>query len=189
MGLRCSERTPSQPTDGRGVRRIEARLNRAKRALRKLKTYLGRVIRDIARKIDGNHWLEGKLARLLALSPPGARSGARAARPQGVQPARARVERIGKGKPHKPYEFGVKVSVATTLKHHSASSRGYAGPSIASRQALRSVMLSMTPRRRHPPVSPQTPTPQKKTPTLARPGTRLDAAVTQPCDLGTVISQ
>jgi hypothetical protein len=23
---------------------------------------------------------------------------------------------IGKGKPHKPYEFGVKVSVATTLK-------------------------------------------------------------------------
>jgi len=27
------------------------------------------------------------------------------------------VECIGKGKPHKPYEFGVKVSVATTLKH------------------------------------------------------------------------
>jgi hypothetical protein len=26
------------------------------------------------------------------------------------------VECIGKGKPHKPYEFGVKVSVATTLK-------------------------------------------------------------------------
>jgi hypothetical protein len=24
---------------------------------------------------------------------------------------------IGKGKPHKPYEFGVKVSVATTVKH------------------------------------------------------------------------
>ena len=42
--------------------------NRAKRALRKLKTYLGRVIRDIARKIDGNHGLEAKFARLLALS-------------------------------------------------------------------------------------------------------------------------
>ena len=27
------------------------------------------------------------------------------------------VECIGKGKAHKPYEFGVKVSVATTLKH------------------------------------------------------------------------
>jgi hypothetical protein len=31
---------------------------RANRALRKLKTYLGRVIRDFARKIDGNPWLE-----------------------------------------------------------------------------------------------------------------------------------
>lgn len=30
--------------------------NRAKRALRKLKTYLGRVIRDVTRKIDGNAW-------------------------------------------------------------------------------------------------------------------------------------
>ena len=27
------------------------------------------------------------------------------------------VECIGKGKPHRPYEFGVKVSVATTLNH------------------------------------------------------------------------
>jgi IS5 family transposase len=26
-------------------------------------------------------------------------------------------ECIGKGKAHKPYEFGVKVSVATTMKH------------------------------------------------------------------------
>src|SRR5215471_9752903 len=37
--------------------------NRANKALRKLKTYLGRVIRDITRKIAGDHWLEGKLAR------------------------------------------------------------------------------------------------------------------------------
>jgi IS5 family transposase len=27
------------------------------------------------------------------------------------------VECIGKGKAHKPYEFGVKVSVATTVRH------------------------------------------------------------------------
>jgi transposase, IS5 family len=59
--------------------------NRAKRALRKLKTYLGRIIRDIARKIDGDPWREAKFARLLALA--GARSGTRAARPQGLQPA------------------------------------------------------------------------------------------------------
>ena len=31
---------------------------RANRALKKLRTYLGRVIRDIARKIEGDWWLE-----------------------------------------------------------------------------------------------------------------------------------
>src|SRR5271167_2998725 len=41
---------------------------RANRALRKLKTYLGRVIRDIARKIDGDHRLEASFALLLSLS-------------------------------------------------------------------------------------------------------------------------
>jgi transposase, IS5 family len=41
---------------------------RANKALRKLKTYLGRVIRDIARKIDGDHGLEGSFAHLLSLS-------------------------------------------------------------------------------------------------------------------------
>jgi len=32
--------------------------NRAKRMLKKLRTYLGRVIRDITRKIEGNSGLE-----------------------------------------------------------------------------------------------------------------------------------
>jgi IS5 family transposase len=36
---------------------------------------------------------------------------------QGLQPTCPEVECIGKGKPLKSYEFGVKVSVATTLKH------------------------------------------------------------------------
>src|SRR5471032_429760 len=40
---------------------------RANRALRTLKTYLGRVIRDITRKIDGDDGLEGSLAHLLSL--------------------------------------------------------------------------------------------------------------------------
>jgi IS5 family transposase len=39
---------------------------RANRALRKLKTYLGRVIRDISRKIEGNPYLETVFARPLA---------------------------------------------------------------------------------------------------------------------------
>ena len=41
---------------------------RANRALRKLKTYLGRVIRDITRKIDGDPWRQAKFAWLLNLA-------------------------------------------------------------------------------------------------------------------------
>ena len=89
---------------------------RAGKALRKLKTYLGRVIRDIARKIDGEPPLETAFARLLSLARR-VRDQERGQRGPKVYSLHApEVECIGKGKPHKPYEFGVKVSVATTLK-------------------------------------------------------------------------
>src|SRR5471030_95622 len=42
---------------------------RANRALRTLKTYLGRVIRDITRKIDSDPALEAAFAHLLSLAP------------------------------------------------------------------------------------------------------------------------
>jgi transposase, IS5 family len=90
--------------------------DRARRALRKLKTYLGRVIRDVIRKIEENPWLEAKFARMLILAQrvlaqqPGQRG------PKVYSLHAPEVECIGKGKPHKPYEFGVKVSLATTLK-------------------------------------------------------------------------
>jgi IS5 family transposase len=91
--------------------------DRAKKALRKLKTYLGRVMRDIARKIDGDLRLETAFARLLSLARR-VRDQERGQRGPKVYSLHApEVECIGKGKPHKPYEFGVKVSVATTLKH------------------------------------------------------------------------
>ena len=91
--------------------------NRANKALRKLKTYLGRVIRDIARKIEGDHRLEGGFALLLSLARR-VREQVRGQRGPKVYSLHApEVECIGKGKAHKPYEFGVKVSVATTLKH------------------------------------------------------------------------
>src|ERR1700716_3294531 len=103
---------------------------RANRALRTLKTYLGRVIRDIARKIDGDHGLEGSFAHLLSLSRR-VREQERGQRGAKVYSLHApEVECIGKGKPHKPYEFGVKVSVATPLKH----SKG--GQFVAHVQAL-----------------------------------------------------
>jgi IS5 family transposase len=41
---------------------------RANRSLRKLRTYLGRVIRDIGRKIDGNELLQTAFVRSLALA-------------------------------------------------------------------------------------------------------------------------
>jgi transposase, IS5 family len=91
--------------------------NRARRALRKLKTYLGRVIRDIDRKVDGDPWLESKVARLIGLARR-VRDQERGQRGPKVYSLHApEVECIGKGKPHRPYEFGVKVSVATTLRH------------------------------------------------------------------------
>jgi IS5 family transposase len=91
--------------------------NRANRALRKLKTYLGRVIRDITRRIDGDPWLEEMFAHLLSLARR-VRDQERGQRGPKVYSLHApEVECIGKGKAHKPYEFGVKVSVATTLKH------------------------------------------------------------------------
>ena len=50
---------------------------RANRALKKLRTYLGRVIRDVGRKIEGNGALEA------------ARAEATSARTEGLFPARA----------------------------------------------------------------------------------------------------
>jgi transposase, IS5 family len=90
---------------------------RANKALRKLRTYLGRVIRDITRKIDSDHGLEAAFARLLSLARR-LRAQERGQRGPKIYSLHApEVECIGKGKAHKPYEFGVKVSVATTLRH------------------------------------------------------------------------
>src|SRR3984957_660268 len=103
---------------------------RANRALRTIRTYLGRVIRDIGRKIRGEKALEALLAHELTL--------ARRVREQ-RQHQRGRkvyllhapeVECIGKGKAHRPYEFGVKVSLATTLN------RSKGGQFIAHAKAL-----------------------------------------------------
>src|SRR3954453_17687992 len=83
-----------------------------------------------ARKIDGDHGLEGSFAHLLSLARR-VRAQERGQRGPKVYSLHApEVECIGKGKAHKPYEFGVKVSVATTLKH----SKG--GQFVAHAQAL-----------------------------------------------------
>lgn len=86
-------------------------MKRAKKSMRKLHTYLGRLIRDVERKASemGEELLEAFLKakriyhqktkdthKLLSWHAP-------------------EVECISKGKPHKPYEFGCKVSVISTV--------------------------------------------------------------------------
>jgi len=90
---------------------------RAGKALRKLRTYLGRVIRDIRRKIADDGSLREGFLRPLYLAER-VLSQDRRQRGRKVYSLHApEVECIGKGKANKPYEFGVKVSVATTVKH------------------------------------------------------------------------
>jgi transposase, IS5 family len=91
---------------------------RANRALKTLRTYLGRVIRDITRKIEGDAWLEQVVFKDILARARRVRDQKQRQRGPKVYSLHApEVECIGKGKAHRPYEFGVKVSVATTLRH------------------------------------------------------------------------
>src|SRR4051812_32329258 len=74
-----------------------------------------RVIRDITRKIRGDEALESVFARPLSLARR-VKDQRQCERGRKVYSLHApEVECIGKGKAHRPYEFGVKVSVATPL--------------------------------------------------------------------------
>ena len=88
---------------------------RANRALRKLKTYLGRTIRDIGRQIAGEEDLKAIFLRPLHLASRVLEQNRRQRGGKVYSLHAPEVECIGKGKTHAPYEFGVKVSVATTL--------------------------------------------------------------------------
>lgn len=91
-------------------------MKRARRQLRKLRTYLGRVTRDISRKIAGNAYLEEQFSQLLNTANQ-LLDEIRYKRGRTIFSIHAKeVECIGKGKAHRPYEFGVKVSVVATNK-------------------------------------------------------------------------
>ena len=90
---------------------------RANRTLKKLRTYLGRVIRDIGRKIEGDSGHEAAFAQPLLLARRVREQQQRQRGPKVYSLHAPEVECIGKGKAHRPYEFGVKVSVATTISH------------------------------------------------------------------------
>ncbi len=88
---------------------------RARRELKFLRTRLGRIIRDIRRKIEGNAGLEDRFAPLLDLAVRVMQQDHRQ-RGQKVYALHApEVECIGKGKARSPYEFGCKVSVVTPV--------------------------------------------------------------------------
>jgi len=85
---------------------------RMHRQLRKLRTYVGRLIRDIRRKV---HHIDDTLANMLTLSnrvyqqkPKDSHKLYSLHEPE--------VQCISKGKAHKRYEFGQKVAIATTNK-------------------------------------------------------------------------
>ena len=83
--------------------------NRARKAIKKLKTFLGRIVRELERKLNSEqktifepHLLQAKMllagVKIYSLHEP-------------------EVEAISKGKMHKRYEYGVKVSVVTTRRN------------------------------------------------------------------------
>ena len=88
-------------------------MKRARREIRRLKTYLGRVFRDVRRKIEGRpevveHFAEAlaRVERLLAQQRHDKNKLYALHAPE--------VACIAKGKAHKKYEFGAKVAVAVT---------------------------------------------------------------------------
>lgn len=97
-------------------RYIHARqMKRARKRIRKLKTYLGRVMRDIRRKIQGNPELQRIFAPLLALADR-LLTQKRTDKNKLYSIHEPEVDCISKGKTHKKYEFGVKAGVVTTSK-------------------------------------------------------------------------
>ena len=86
---------------------------RMRRELKRLRTYLGRVYRDIGRKIAGDDEQEARFARLLGLVE---RLLAQERRDKNKLYSlhAPEVVCIAKGKAHKRYEFGCKVGIAAT---------------------------------------------------------------------------
>src|SRR5215210_224030 len=88
-------------------------MRRMHRELKRLKTYLGRVYRDIARKIAGDEGLAFRFARLLGLTER-LLVQERTSKNKLYSLHAPEVVCIAKGKAHRPYEFGSKVALAVT---------------------------------------------------------------------------
>jgi transposase, IS5 family len=89
-------------------------MKRARKAEKKLHTWLGRVIRDIARKLKGNEILKPYFTdSLLKATKIFEQKKTDSEKIYSWHAPEA--ECISKGKAHKPYEFGCKVSITTNV--------------------------------------------------------------------------
>jgi IS5 family transposase len=86
---------------------------RAARERKKLKVYAGRVQRDLERKLSDEAWGQHKGTMILAEL---ALTQEKKTKGKVYSMHAPEVECIAKGKAHKPYEFGVKSSLATTAR-------------------------------------------------------------------------
>ena len=115
LRLRQSYRFLGKRALARQGRYAHARqMNRAKRETRKLKTYLGRITRELRRKVPEP---DTALATLLERAEK-LLAQTRTSQNKLYSVHAPEVECIAKGKAHKRYEFGCKVSMATTSKRN-----------------------------------------------------------------------
>jgi IS5 family transposase len=92
-------------------------MRRMRRQVRKLRTYLGRVVRDIERKTADSEELQAIFARELAMAKR-LLNQKKTDRNKLYSLHAPEVECISKGKANKRYEFGVKASIATTNRNN-----------------------------------------------------------------------
>jgi len=125
---------------------------RMRREIKKLKTFLGRVYRDIVRKVAGNAALEARFARLLGLVERLLTQKTKDKNKLYALHA-PEVACIAKGKARTPYEFGAKVGIATTnreglvLAAKSFEGNPYDGHTLSDTVAQAAQMTGVDPER------------------------------------------
>ena len=148
VGLRQSYLRVAKRARREAARLIHSgRRRQAERQVRRLRTWLGRLFRDIGRKIAGDAQAEAALAGPLGLIGRLLRQRREDRGRDKLYSLHApEVECIGKGKAHARYEFGVKVSIATTNAQAPGGQAGARRPVRPRRQGPAGQPL----RRAHP---------------------------------------
>lgn len=106
---------------------------RMRRVIKRQSTVVGRLAREIERKASGlsaavRETLSGALAKAQRIADQSRSRKNTTGVPKLYSWSAPEVECIAKGKSRTPYEFGVKVSIATTLKHNLiVGARAFAG--------------------------------------------------------------